>query len=269
MKVCDFFKILDDVFPQEWAESWDNVGGLISFPQEEILGVAFCLEVNDFTIKKVLEGGANVVVTHHPFLFSPIKRIDFSSPFGRLLKEIVLNNISIYTVHTNWDTAPFGLNRVLCDFIEGDFVDYLKVLEDAEGKKRGIGVLCDLKREFSTKEFLRFLTQKLGIDWYRLIGKDAYFVKKVALCGGSGADLWDYAKTKGADVFITSDMKYHTACDIRDNDFFVIEVDHGRIEWISMKYLMKEIQSMVSELRCFLIEYAGSPFFKVGEGMYE
>lgn len=116
-KVKDIMAILEKHYPLYLAEEWDNCGLQIGDREQRVAKLAVSLDPSPDVIKMAAAERADLLVTHHPLLFSPLKSIDYRTPTGSLIKILADSNISLYSAHTNLDSAPRGLNQHLAELI--------------------------------------------------------------------------------------------------------------------------------------------------------
>lgn len=109
---------LDCLAPTYLAEKWDNVGLLIGSRKQLIHKVLCALDINLEVIQEAIQGQADCIITHHPFIFKSIAKIDFDTPKGKMIELLIQNNISVYSMHTNWDIASGGINDLLSEKLE-------------------------------------------------------------------------------------------------------------------------------------------------------
>lgn len=216
MKINDIIKRLEVDFPRELACSWDNVGLLIGDRQRDVSKVVVCLDVTQKVIEMAKNVGAELIVAHHPVIFSPISYINGDTKNGKLLLDIIENKIAVYAAHTNCDKAESGINARLAEMFELTCVEPLE--EDGLGK---IGIL---KEAVAFCDFAKTVEEKLGTK-IRFSGDIKKSVNRVAICSGAGSDTLPTAILKGADVMITGDMKYHQMLDFAD-EINVIDAGH-------------------------------------------
>ncbi|MFP4481337.1 MAG: Nif3-like dinuclear metal center hexameric protein [Thermovirgaceae bacterium] len=238
--VCD---AINDFAPFETAMEWDNSGLLVGAPEEKVGKVGITLDVTDESLAEAQKKHCDCIVSHHPFLFSPVQKIYTSTAFGRRLKWILSGGISVIAAHTNWDVSPCGVNMILAEMLELENKAPLK--ESFDGAPRlWQGATGMLPSPFSTEEFALFAKESLSLQWIRVFGKKER-VRKIALCGGSGGGYRESALTAGAELFLTSDMKYHEVQEAVDGGLSVALADHGEVERLSIPFLKKEIQRRV------------------------
>jgi len=325
--------ILEKYAPRRLAEEWDNTGLLTGDPADDIKGILVTLDVNRETVEEALQLGADFIVSHHPLIFKPIKNIRKDLPFGRLLIDLINNDIGVYCAHTNLDNASGGVNQVLANllglqeieilnpdkiekyykivvFIPETHADEVRdamtgagagwiggysdctfsvngtgtfragegcnpflgekgVLEKADevrletiirenmvdrvikamikahpyeevaydvyelanqGQRFGLGRVGKLPEAVSMREFVNRVKKLLGASLIRYGGNKDKTVRKIAVCGGSGAGLIHKAVFLGADVFLTGDLKYHEAQDAINHGLNFVDAGHYATE---------------------------------------
>lgn len=117
MRVSQLTDFFDRLYPFALAEEWDNVGLIAGNPRAEVAGVLFALDLLPEVLDEALEEGCNVIVTHHPPIFRPIKRIRTTEAQGELLARLFKHEMSCAALHTNLDSAEGGLNDTLCELL--------------------------------------------------------------------------------------------------------------------------------------------------------
>lgn len=124
--------ILDELAPRKLAESWDNVGLLVGDGSQKVKRIMVCLDAPEWVVEEAAERGADMIVAHHPLIFSGIKRVSGDTAAGRKLLRLIKNNIAFYCLHTNYDIAAGGLNDIFAK--ELGFEDSM-VLEETYREK--------------------------------------------------------------------------------------------------------------------------------------
>lgn len=211
-------RICDKLAPPKLAAEWDNVGLVIGDASARLKGVMVALDVTEEAIEAAASANCNMMVVHHPPIFAPIKKIDTKSPQGRLIKNLLTHSISVYVMHTNLDSAPRGLNHHVARMIG------LKNIRPVtfSGITYRIGELSAKK---GAREFAALVKKKLGINSARLYGANRS-VKKIALCTGSGGELMSDAAARGAQAFVTGDVKHHQALESRQLGICLLDAGH-------------------------------------------
>ena len=129
MKLSEIISRLEEKFPRQNAESWDNVGLLIGNRENEIKKIQISLDVTMRVIENAVENNVDLIISHHPFIFSPVKDINNDSIIGRKILKLIENKIAVYSLHTNLDSTMLGLNDLVGEklgFVNGKIIDPVK-----------------------------------------------------------------------------------------------------------------------------------------------
>ncbi len=346
MQLKDIIQFLEEKAPSSLQESYDNSGLICGHPSMEINGAIICLDSTEEIIDEAISHGYNLVIAHHPIIFSGLKKLNGKNYIERTIIKAIKNDIAIYAIHTNLDNVIHGVNakiaekiglinfRILspmknkllklstyvphehsekvkealfnagaghignyseCSFStrgEGSFkggdgsnpvygeknvrfkAQETKIEVVLESHKQhqvfralqethpyeevayeiielanswqdsGAGLIGELPEEKDALEFLKLLKTKIKTECIRYTQPHLKRVKKIAVCGGSGSFLLEDAKRAGADIFITSDFKYHQFFDANETitiaDIGHYESEQHTIEllgdWLSKKF---------------------------------
>lgn len=214
-QVLDF---INERAPFETQLPYDNSGLLVGDPNHEVTGVHFALDVTHRVIDEAVQNGANLIVTHHPMMFSPIKRLVETDHQTRLLCRLIREGISLISAHTNLDQAVGGCNDVLAERIG---------LTGIVGE--GFVRVGTLPAPMTAGELAASVSRALG-DVVRVMGDASAMVKKVGLCSGAGADEWPAAADMGAQAFLTGEAKHHIALEAAGAGVVILEAGHHATE---------------------------------------
>jgi dinuclear metal center YbgI/SA1388 family protein len=242
--VKNILDIINNIAPFDFSEDWDNSGlqvGNLNFQVEKVM---VSLEATQEVIRAANAWGANVIVTHHPLIMSPIKCIDFSAMPGLAIENAVLNNMSIISAHTNLDKASMGLNDHFAKLLEiintrplvQDFGD-----DEYQNSMMGIGRIGRFKKGILLHDLVKKIKNKLNINKMRISGKPEAVLKTVAICTGSGGSLIKNFLDSDADVYITGDTKYHEARLVEEFHRSLIDVGHFASEHIVVNLLVQRL----------------------------
>lgn len=234
LTVQQVYDFINERAPFETQLAFDNSGMLVGHPDNEVTGVHFALDVTNHVIDEAIANGANLIVTHHPMMFSAIKRLVETGHEARLLCRLIRAGISLISAHTNLDQAPGGCNDVLAQTIG---------LTDIEGE--GFVRVGALPHPMTAVELAAHIGEKLG-DVVRVMGDPAAVITKVGMCSGSGADEWPAAAAMGAQAFLTGEVKHHIALEASDAGVVMLEAGHHATEEPGIFALAKALQ--MSEL---------------------
>ena len=236
--------------PPRLAEEWDNVGLLVGEPRSEVKRVLVCLDASLSAIERAIEIGAEMIVSHHPMLFRPIKNVRIDLPHGRRLQRLIKHDIAVFAAHTNLDSAEGGVNDVLAERLGLLEIEPL----DRNASEPALGRLGRLPNEMSAQAFAEHVKLALRADFVRLIDAGDFAIKKVGICGGAGADFITRAKFYGADAFVTGDVKYHEAQSAVDNGIHVIDAGHFATEHPIVEVLAAKLRAEFDRLDVVVFE---------------
>ncbi len=182
-------------------EGYDNAGLITGNPETEVTGAVLCVDVTEAVLDEAVAAGANLVVTHHPIIFLPLKSLAGGSNVERVVIKAVKNNIAIYACHTNLDRAHHGMAYVLAQKLG------LQNIEQGLDET-GFGAMGELPEPMEPMEFLRGVKSALNIGCIRHSAPCKDKVRRIALINGAGGDGLEQAIGVGADVFLTADLRH-------------------------------------------------------------
>jgi dinuclear metal center YbgI/SA1388 family protein len=204
-KLSEILNILEGIAPLSTCEEWDNSGLLVYGGDDEIRGIAVCLDATEDVIAQAVRENCNLIVSHHPIIFSPIKCLTPDAPTYPAVCAAIKNNVSVYSMHTCLDSVSNGI----CDEMAR-----LYGIADARalnGNKQGLGRVGDIA-PITVKELAR-KTEKLFDFPAFVCGDDDKTVSRIAVFNGGSADEETIlqAHFSGAQCVITNEVKHHIA----------------------------------------------------------
>ena len=367
MTCKEIFKYFESWVPKEIAWQKDNVGLQVGLTERKIKNILLCLEVTDETLDDAIKTNCNLIITHHPLLFNPLKKIDLhNDKTSKLLEKIIKNDITLYSAHTNLDFTKDGVSFELAKVLNLKKIDFLvesksnqfklvvfvpvnyvdKVAEaifengggiigeysncsfttagkgtfkgseksnpsvgkkgieekvdevklevilnswklkeilsailkvhpyevvahdvyplENSNSKYGAGAYGELEHPMDTKEFLKYVSEKLNLKNFRYVKGSKNLISKVAVCGGAGTDLIKEAIGSKADAFITADIKYHAFHDAA-GEILLIDAGHYETEIHSLNEVKRRLEDYIgitnSEIKVFKYNGTTNPIF--------
>lgn len=229
---------IEHIAPPEAAEEWDNCGIQIAFGDRRIDRVLVCLEITEEVLKEAIREEVDLIVTHHPLIFSSIKSIDYEQPDGRYIIELIKNRIAVYSAHTSFDNAPFGNNYYLSKMLN------LKGIEE-----KNSGITGYLSETLKFEDVVEYVDEMLGLPPHNTkgAGRKDLKVHKVGICCGSGSFFFNEAIEDGAELLITGDVKYHLAQDAIARDKAIIDAGHYGTEKFFTENFVSQLQELCDE----------------------
>lgn len=340
IKISDVINFLEQFAHPFYQENYDNAGLNVGDADQKLTRGLICLDVTDSILDEAIAAGANLIVSHHPLIFHPIKQLTGTNRVERLVMKAIEHHICLYSMHTNLDNIRMGVNQRFADLLElqdtsilcpadnqllklavtvpnhyaqivrdaifsagggcignydccsfnqtgfgtfkagkhtrpfvgkqGEihreeetkieviFPKYLKNKIIAALKEKhpyeeiaydllvlanknplaGSGLIGELKEKMTFENFMLFLKEKMQLKCVKCSNVKGKMVKKVAICGGSGAFLIPYAIEQHADVFVSSEFHHHDFLDNLDR-LPIADIGHYESE-IQTKMLIFE-----------------------------
>ena len=224
MKVKDIMGVIEDFAPLGLQEKWDNSGLGIGSPEDEVSSVLLGLDCTPELVDEAVACGADMIVTHHPLIFSGLKKISAEDPVGEAVIKAVRAGISIYAAHTSADKVLAGVSGAMAARLGLENVAIL----DEDGEGTGLGVGGDLPRPLTASEAVELVKSRFGLKAMRASRPVEGMISRVAMCGGSGGSLIGAAKASGAQLYISGDISYHNF--FTTEGFMLMDIGHYESE---------------------------------------
>ncbi|MFO3717722.1 Nif3-like dinuclear metal center hexameric protein [Anaerococcus sp. ENR1011] len=240
MEIRDLIYKLNEKYPLDLQENWDNSGLQIGNLNNELKNILVSLDLEDEGVDLAIKNNCNLIITHHPYLFNGTKSIDLSDQFYKRLEKVIKNDITVFAMHTNLDIADDGLNDNLCNILE---IKNPRVLE--VGNEVGLGRFGEINPT-QAKNFASIVKEKLKAEELIYYGDMEKTISKIAVCGGSGSSLLDDALEHSCDLMLTGDVSYHMAMDYSNRGLIIIDAGHFASE-NHVIYKLKDVIASMTE----------------------
>lgn len=277
MKLQTLVEFLEKIFPLELAESWDNVGLLLGDRRREIKRVLACLTIDRAVVDEAVATGVDCVVSHHPFPFRAAKRWTFDTTDGEILSKLLGAQIAVYSPHTAYDSALFGINRQLAaglglrdvrplipgtlaatqdaldglapsvaeevahDFVPGD-------AKTASAPLLGTGRIGRFEKSRSFAQLIEQVKDMLQISTLAAVGDDQKPIRNVAIGCGAADDFIGNAADAGADALLLGEARFHACLEARARGLGLILAGHYATERFAACILADRIARKFPEL---------------------
>ncbi|MEE0944089.1 MAG: Nif3-like dinuclear metal center hexameric protein [Clostridia bacterium] len=244
MKASEIKTLIEEAFPSSCAEGWDNVGFLVGRGSKEVKKLLLTLDVTPFVVSEAIDARVDMIVSHHPMMFSGISRITDDTVEGKMLLDLIENDIAVFAAHTNLDCAKGGLNDYLARLFE---LKNTEIVLKSNTEGAGLGRIGDLPSEMTAAEFAAIVKEKLNTP-VRASGNLDKKVKRVAVGSGASDDIAATAVSMGADLIVTGDLKYHRTQDIVALGAVMIDAGHYPTEIMSIDIFEKVLKDTDVEI---------------------
>ncbi|MFO7838575.1 MAG: Nif3-like dinuclear metal center hexameric protein [Desulfosalsimonadaceae bacterium] len=244
--VSDIIAHMEYLAPRHLAESWDNPGLQVGSPEWRVEKVLVSLDPTPEVVADACEQGADLLLTHHPFLFRAVKQIDCSTPLGRMIETAISHHLAIFSAHTNLDWVSGGLNDVLSEKIGLKNVSALRPRAEEEAAD-GQGRIGTLDEPPDLAGLARTVKSVLGLAALRVVGDLKMPVERVAVCTGGGSGLLEAFFSSCADVFVSGDLRYHEARDAQLYQRGLIDAGHFGTEHLMVDLIRRRLASGLAD----------------------
>lgn len=235
--------------PMSLAYPWDNVGLLIGSSDKIVKKVLITLDVTADTAAQAIAFGADAIISHHPVIFSPMKRITDEN--AAVILDLIKHDICVYSAHTNMDNAAKGINSRLAELFA---LSDIKVIDSCENAPEcGLGRVGTLPEPVDIQTLVNTVKNKLSTPCVRLIGPERSKIARIGVLGGSCSEFIPKAVKMGAEVVITGDLKYHESLDLSQAGITVIDAGHFPTESF-VTNIFKEIISNIDGIEIKIAE---------------
>lgn len=246
--IGDVCRYLESVAPLELAEDWDNVGLLVGKTSAPVSRVMTCLTVTPACVHEAVANQADLIITHHPIPFRSLKRITDDQPAGRMLLELIANNVSVYSAHTAFDSARQGINQQLADALELSDVRPLAETIDSDPNV-GNGRAGSLMAPQTLNGLADTLKVFLGIHQVRAVGATDMKIDRVGIACGSAGQFIGQARRDGCQLLVTGETSFHTCLEAEATEIGLLLLGHFASERFAMESLAQRISTEHSDLR--------------------
>ena len=256
--VAEIIQILDQLAPPLLAEDWDNVGLQIGDLRQPAKRIWVALDPSPEVVKTACQKKVDLLITHHPLIFRPLRSINFETPGGSIIQMAANHQLAIFSAHTNLDIVRDGVNDVLAKRLELRNLTVLKPVQVGQAAKEdisplpgeteiGIGRIGTLAKSCRLESLVSTVKKKLKLDFVKVAGDLAIEVSRVAICSGSGSSLMQAFLSSSAQVYISGDIHYHDAREAENTHRGIIDIGHFPSEHLMVDALVQQLESIISK----------------------
>lgn len=244
MRCSEIIGRLERLAPRDYACEWDNPGLLAGRMEKEVKKVLLALDATDEVVQQAVDGQVDLLLTHHPLIFKPLKQVNDQDFISRRIVKLIQADVSYYAMHTNFDVAP-GCMADLAAKCLGMYAEApLEVTGEAHGAAIGIGKIGTLPKPLTLAELAALVKERFGLPFVTVYGLGQLDgpVSRIALSPGSGSSMISHGLAAGAQVLITGDIGHHEGIDAVANKMAVIDAGHYGLEHIFMEFMEKYLK---------------------------
>ena len=244
VEISEIYSFLDSLYPFALQEKWDNSGLLVENYDMKCSKVLLSLDITNKTVNEAFEKGAELIISHHPVIFDPRKKITRKDPVFRLIES----ETAAICMHTNLDIAQGGTNGVILQKLSEklEHVGEPQPFEELGGNS-GLGWMIELKEKIRPRELAEICKEIFGCDRVRT-SRRTDSISRIAFCSGSGGSMLGLALEKGCDALITGDVKHDVWIDANNEDILLLDCGHFHTENLVLWELRRVLEEKFPQL---------------------
>lgn len=258
-KIKDIIGIMEEFAPKTLKEDFDNVGLMVGDRNKEVKKILLALDCTLDVIQEAKEKNVELIITHHPLIFRKPSSITTDTLIGKKIIELIKNDISLYSSHTNLDSAENGLNETIVNLLGYSTNELIEVNKMARNDNEGLGRIVRLEDFIKLEDLIEDIKEKLNVKSLKLV-KGCEKVKNIAIINGSGSDFFEKAYKKGADCIITGDTTYHYASDYKELGVSIIDTGHFSSEWIVFLQVINKLTDKLQDIEILISTKSEDPY---------
>lgn len=261
MKCSELISQLNQLCPEDYAMSWDNSGLIAGDADQDIRTVYIALDATDRIVEAAIDAGADFILTHHPLVFSAMKKINTGDFIGRRLVRILQNHMCCFAMHTNFDVAVMAdeaaarMSLTSCRVLQKTG----EIFAGGQNIPIGIGKVGNLNKPMPLKDYALLIKKAFQLPTVSVFGPMDTMIRTAAVCPGSGKSTIDDAVASGAQVLVTGDIGHHDGIDALARGLAIIDAGHQGLEHIFIDYMQHYLSAKAPELTIFT-EHSLPPF---------
>ena len=260
---------LEQLAPKAAACDWDNPGLMVGRSDREVSRIYVALDATCTVVDAAIDAGSDLIVTHHPIIFRGVKSINDKSALGLKLLDLIRNDVSVFSMHTNFDSCPGGMADIVCaalglrktglmeptGFLPKDTQNgaaeglQLRIVEterDVNPDAYGIGFTAELPELLSAAELAARVKACFGLPFVQYY--DAGMpIRRIACCPGSGRGELKEVLSLGVDAFLSGDMGHHEGLDLCEEGISLLDAGHYGLEHIFVHYIAEFLRAQFPE----------------------
>ncbi len=242
IKVGDILNLLETLAPSFIAEPNDSNGLQIGSNTSDIRGILLTIDLTSKVLKYAIENNYNLIISHHPLIYQPLKRIEKETYIGKIIYQAISNDLNIISWHTPFDKVSWGVSSALVRELGWKYEEFILT----ERGEFGLGRVVKFESYVKLHSLAKEIAEKLK-TWVMIVGDPSSEIDKLGVCGGSGGHLKKTLHSKGITTLLTSDVKYHLARESEEEGFNFLIIDHGIGESLFLKELKIKIEEFLRD----------------------
>lgn len=261
MRCKELIGRLDELAPFSYACDWDNSGFLAGRGEKEVKKAMVALDATDEVVDEAVRGGADLLLTHHPLIFKPLKKVNDEDFVSRRILRLIQADICYVAMHTNFDIAPGCMADLAAKRLGLVPERPLEVTGEKDGVCMGIGKVGTLERPVTVGKLAQQVKECFGLPYVTVYGMEQVTepVMRVAISPGAGGSMIAHGIAAGAQVLVTGDIGHHGGIDAAACKMAVIDAGHYGLEHIFMPFMKGYLEQVAAGAVEVLVEETRFP----------
>ena len=257
MLIQEVIEQIEAYAPTVLQAGFDNSGLICGSTDNEVRAVLLCLDVTEAVLQEAIDKGCNVIISHHPLLFRGLKHLTQATYVERCLWLAIKHDITIYAAHTNMDVVQNGVSGRMADKLHLQNRTILQE-EGTTPEVYGYGLVGELATPVDPLTFLWQVKEIFHCTTIRYTTPHCQQIRRVALCGGSGASFLQQAIQKNADIYLSGDFKYHDFFETEDR-IMIADIGHYESEQFTKEIFYELVTKKISKFAVRFSEVNTNP----------
>ncbi len=250
--VRDIYNYIDSFAPYRTQDSWDNSGLLVGDGSEQVTKALCALDASIPAILEAEKLGCQLILTHHPVIFDPLRSLDSTVPAALLFKK----GIACISSHTNLDSAEYGISDMMVDKL--GLKNLHKIIDinrndPVTGRTVGYGSIGECEKEMTPDELARLCKERFYCIAIKYVAGN-HNIKTVGMISGAGGSYVTNASDLGCDAYISGDVKQDNFIEAERLGITLIDAGHFETETIAMEYLKDKLGKQFPEVEFVVSE---------------
>lgn len=238
--------------PEHYAAEWDNTGLLVGDAARTVKKIVLALDATDEAIEYAVSVGADLLLTHHPMIFKPIRSVTSDTMEGRRIIRLIENKITYYASHTNFDVCCMADEAAAMIGMQGG--SPLELTGEIDGKPAGYGRAGCMESK-SVADWAEEIKRIFSLDYVIVYGDSSRKVQNIAISPGSGKGMLSEVLKRNVELLITGDIGHHEAIDSVAQNVCVIDAGHYGLEHIYMQYMKNYLADLCQKAGVEMLVY--------------
>jgi dinuclear metal center YbgI/SA1388 family protein len=241
VSIDDICCYMESFAPTRLGEDWDNIGLLIGDRSSPVHRILTCLTVTPDTVNEAISKQAQLIITHHPLPFHPMKTITRSTTAGGMVLDLIGAGIAVYSPHTSFDSAAEGINQRIAEKLGLEGIVPLRPFA-GDPDQLGAGRMGRLTSPATLEQWINKLCREFAVSGMHVVAEPSAKIENVGVACGAAGGFLDAAIAVGCDAFVTGETNFHTCLEAQARRVTLALPGHYASERFAVEMLAERMQ---------------------------